>query len=468
MIEEQLEQKLDPEYLEAFFKRGYRKLGGKVLERGEGVLEILTIPAPLYQIGAQQEFYREFGPFPTPPFLATFDLPTARASGELQFLSFGHPLFEALLAYFQRRGTLHFPTGGLFLDPDRRLDGFVVVFHGVITDGRGKVAGEKLIPVFVDRKKLEPEKLPENFLWDLKPASPAELFPSPLPSEGLKEILERGVPVALSTLTSYLERIRVRRHRVGKMKKRQLEGLHRSLNLVNRQVQELEELSKREGILPPAYQPLLWQRAHRINNYLTQRRELEQEQQLFLEKPGVVTILQVVPMPEGEREEKGGEGGMRSDREIEKIGMEVAMEFERREGRSPEDVSAQNLGFDIRSWEVGPSGRRRVARYIEVKARAREGEVALTPNEWFKAHRFREKYYLYVVLNAATTPELIVIQNPAEKLKPVEKVVRYICPLATILEKGEVKWLKSRESLPGKGERGEPPPSERGREWGDR
>jgi len=46
----------------------------------------------------------------------------------------------------------------------------------------------------------------------------------------------------------------------------------------------------------------------------------------------------------------------------------------------PEDVSLQNLGFDIRSR--GPDGS---YRYIEVKARAREGKIALTPNEWLMA-----------------------------------------------------------------------------------
>jgi len=65
-------------------------------------------------------------------------------------------------------------------------------------------------------------------------------------------------------------------------------------------------------------------------------------------------------------------------------------------------------------------------RYIEVKARAKVGPVALTQNEWFKANRFGPDYYLYVVLNAATRPELYIIQDPASNLQPEERVeVRY-------------------------------------------
>ncbi|MCD6161274.1 MAG: DUF3883 domain-containing protein [candidate division Zixibacteria bacterium] len=40
------------------------------------------------------------------------------------------------------------------------------------------------------------------------------------------------------------------------------------------------------------------------------------------------------------------------------------MEYEIKQGRKPEDVSAQNLGFDVRS-----SGDNDEVRYIEVKGR---------------------------------------------------------------------------------------------------
>ena len=113
--------------------------------------------------------------------------------------------------------------------------------------------------------------------------------------------------------------------------------------------------------------------------------------------PEVLTVIRVIP----ERNE------MVEDEEVERIGMEVAMEYERQQGRVPEDVTKENLGFDIRS-----RGEDEI-RYIEVKTRAGEGDVALAPNEKFKAKRFREQYWLYVVVNAATNPTLYIINNPA-------------------------------------------------------
>ncbi len=112
-----------------------------------------------------------------------------------------------------------------------------------------------------------------------------------------------------------------------------------------------------------------------------------------------------------------------SDPEVEAVGMEVALRYERERGRVPEDVSRENRGYDIRS--TAPDGS---VRYIEVKARARTGAVSLTPNEWLMARRLGDDYWLYVVEHAATEPVLYRIQNPAAKLKPHEvvEVVRYV------------------------------------------
>jgi len=123
-----------------------------------------------------------------------------------------------------------------------------------------------------------------------------------------------------------------------------------------------------------------------------------------------------------------------TDAEIERVGMEVSIEYEIKNGRVPEDVSAENLGFDIRSKDKKTGD----VRYIEVKARAHTGAVALTQNEWFKARRFKDDYYLYAVMTAATSPQLYIVQNPAENLEPDERVevVRYVVPFKEIVEKG--------------------------------
>ena len=157
------------------------------------------------------------------------------------------------------------------------------------------------------------------------------------------------------------------------------------------------------------------------------RRTVEQERSLTMGMPRFVGAVRVVPADQVDP-------AMQEDADIEQVGMRVAMDYERRQGRVPEDVASENLGFDVRSTDPATGEKR----YIEVKARARVGPVALTQNEWFKAGRFDTDYYLYVVLNAATQPELYIIQDPAANLQPQEHVqVRYLVPVGDITGKGE-------------------------------
>ena len=144
--------------------------------------------------------------------------------------------------------------------------------------------------------------------------------------------------------------------------------------------------------------------------------EIRRETSLLPSTPKILGVVRVLPQPTADQ-------SMRSDAEVEAVGMQVAMQYERDHGRLPEDVSAQNLGYDIRS--TSPSGE---VRYIEVKARATTGPIVMTPNEWLMAQRLGNEYWLYVVENAATQPRLRIIQNPAAKLQTEEvvEVVRYV------------------------------------------
>ena len=142
--------------------------------------------------------------------------------------------------------------------------------------------------------------------------------------------------------------------------------------------------------------------------------EIIAETHLYYTEPKVIGIVRVIPAKL--------DANMVTDKEIEQIGIAIAMEYEKRQGRTPDDVQLKNLGYDIRSQDKGSY------RYIEVKARSQEGAVALTPNEWLMAQRLKDEYWLYIVINAASNPELYIIQNPALHLKPDEEksIVRYI------------------------------------------
>jgi len=123
--------------------------------------------------------------------------------------------------------------------------------------------------------------------------------------------------------------------------------------------EELEDLSERER----------WEQEELLEKKRRLEGTVRAETHLLLSSPKVVGVFAVQPAPVSDE--------LIESEEVERVGMEVAMAHERRQGREPVDVSAEKVGYEIRS--TTPEGRE--VRYIEVKARARRGKVALTPNE---------------------------------------------------------------------------------------
>ncbi len=148
--------------------------------------------------------------------------------------------------------------------------------------------------------------------------------------------------------------------------------------------------------------------------------EIEQERHLSEKPPEILGVAVILPPP---KEVVQSVEGMENDPEVEAIAIAESKKHEISQGRKPVSVEEENCGWDLTSLLDGQTDR-----YIEVKGRASLGGVALTPNEWIKAQRFGKDYWLYVVVNCKTKPELYLIQDPASKLNPKEEVsvVRYV------------------------------------------
>lgn len=409
------EYRLIPEYVEEFFRRVFQEMGGRLRQFGgrggeEGVMGIEFIPHEVRRIGERVEFRNRYGEMLRRYSKVTFDKEVSFRRPEVEFISFGHPLFEAVLEWISANWREEMARGALFRDPSGMLDGYIWFYVGEVRDGKGEVAGRRIVAIyeaFSSSGELESGRVREvnpAILWDL------------LPSGGEAEVLEdrdRLVFRAVELVERYKGEILEERLREAEVKRKY--GLKSLEYLIGRLDEELMDLYERqEGgekvelpIRNKEEQKRLYEAARK-----RLREEIERELSLSVSTPELLTVVRVVPA----RVE------MVESEEVERVGMEVAMAYERQCGREPEDVSLENLGFDIRSHGEGG------VRYIEVKARSGEGEVALTPNEWFKAKRFRDRYYLYVVVNVATRPVLYIVQNPAENLSPQEKreVVRFI------------------------------------------
>jgi hypothetical protein len=128
--------------------------------------------------------------------------------------------------------------------------------------------------------------------------------------------------------------------------------------------------------------------------------------------------------------------GMVRDEEIELIAVAKAIEHEQARGWVIEDVQKDNRGFDLISRKPHPHDDKTFTdvRFIEVKGRAGVGEVALSSNEYKTAERLKRDYWLYVVFNCASGPEMHPIRDPARLgWTPVQQVAHYHVGAAEVL-----------------------------------
>ena len=104
--------------------------------------------------------------------------------------------------------------------------------------------------------------------------------------------------------------------------------------------------------------------------------------------------------------------------------MRVVMDYEQAQGRLVHDVSEKNLGYDVTSLDLASGN----LRLIEVKGvGASTGTILLTPNERRVAEDRRDCYWLYVVTDCSTAPQLQEpIRDPAHlDWNKVTKVAHY-------------------------------------------
>lgn len=403
------ENRLVPEYIERFFERACRHLGVPLETRRDGLWRVSSVPYEFRNVSTTfkhmyGEVFREYNKI-------AFEKKVAKAQGAV-FVAPGHPLLETLIEALLTHNHSDVQSGAVFADPDGRLDGWLWFLQGEVRDGNDQVAGKRVFVVFQPANGDPLRLVNSSILWDLKPLT-GQILTDPLPSSNEAEAFAID-----QVLESYRAELFKERQREAEIKKKY--GL-RSLDqmLLDAEAKLIEyETRRTKGDPVPEVEITNVQR--RKEEYKARKEALEEDirrqMSLLPAVPEILGVARVVP-------QTGGEFDMRSDAEIEAIGMQVAMDYELENGRKPVDVSAQNLGYDICS--EAPDG---TVRYIEVKARATTGPLVLTPNEWFMAQRLDGEYWLYIVENAATAATLYTLQNPAAKLRPheVAEVVRYI------------------------------------------
>ena len=414
------EHGLIPEYTREFFRKALETLGGELRLRRDGFFTIRRIPADIWRIVQKTSTAgrRDLGSRKL-----TFDKSLAQADPTAEFISFGHPLFEAVIQWAEQTHADALKTGACFEDPGGKYDGVIAFYEGEIRDGADAIAGKRLFAFYLPENGDVVENVNPTLLWDFQEAEPS---PETEPMQITDLDAKVGVHVR-QQLEAYKQELTGERQRQVDIKRRY--GVASLEQLIIKLDGELLGLDIRSNDGEDV-RLVRQNKKEQKDRYEEDKGQLESacEQEVTLSrKPSTFAgAIRVRPAADAD-------AAMKTAPEIERIGMEEATRYEEEQGNTVEDVSAENLGFDLRSTTSDGA-----VRCIEVKARAGRAPVVLTRNEWHKARQLKDAYYLYVVFDAATEPELHRIQNPAARLSNVMpiKEVRYQVSVSEIVGNG--------------------------------
>ncbi|MDP1916003.1 MAG: DUF3883 domain-containing protein, partial [Myxococcales bacterium] len=396
------------------------------------VYRVGRVPSTLETIGERID--PQFGRLGREYQRVVFDKERLGDDATLEWVTPGHPLFEAVRSDVHERVAPDIRRGAVFWDLQTAVPYRLDVFSASIKDGRGNTLHRRLFVVRTDVGGAMSLRQPTLFL-DVSASSNGAPAPTiaGLPDREATEafLIERA-------LLPFLKEVGDERTRENDIVRKHVEI---SLGeLIDRQQLSLAELVDRRiagGSIPGLEGNIAQADAHleELNTRLESRRaDLEMERHCTIGDLHHVGRAWVQPHPE---RSTPGIAPMVRDEEIERIAVREAIAHEEALGWVVESVETENRGYDLLSKKPHPTepGVFVTARFIEVKGRAGVGEVALSSNEYRTAQRLVDDYWLYVVFDCGSSPKLNAIQNPAKLgWEPIVHVEHYHVGAKAILE----------------------------------
>ena len=343
----------------------------------------------------------------------------------LEWVTPGHPLFEALRRHSLELGQDAFAKGACFHSLEHESPARLDFYRARIVDGLGHIIHERLFTVELNGQGNTCLREPD-ILGNLSPFSKSGGVVLQHHDTELPEVA--GLPEETAwlnenALVPFLNEVRNERlaevNRIAEHVELSLtEVLQRIDDEIGRTNEDVENnITGAEGRLAQAearHAELLARRERRRN-------EFKQQQTVTLQGVDRLTSILVFPHPEGKSLQVQQ---LRPNPETEMTAMRVVIEYEQAQGRQVCDVHEKNLGYDITSLDL-ESG---ALRLIEIKGLAAgTGSILLTPNERRVAEDRRDCYWLYVVTNCADKPKLQEpVHDPARlRWHEVTKVAHY-------------------------------------------
>jgi len=419
------ERRLVPEVIRDFFMEAapYWGIHPKALSNKPGIYSIGRVPRNLWPRGETLE--PRFGVLGREYKAVCFDKEVVKKDATVEWITPGHPLFEVIREETYEAFMREVKKGTVFYDLYRKDPSRLDIFTASIIDGVGQLLHKRIFVVESMSDGTLQLRQPTIFL-DLIAAGDSV---TPPVAEHLPSVTELESFLVNNALISYRKEIEIER-------RKELDTIEKHLELSLSALIDRQNIKLGEMILAKennrAWQGIegqisqIEQRILELNNRLELRRnKLIKERLISITDVRHLGSAWVLPHPERNQPEIKA---MRSDEEIEAIAINAVIEYEESQGRRVQSVEKENRGFDLISRAYHPEDPETAidVRFIEVKGRSKLGEVALTENEYKTAQRLGNDYYLYVVYNCSTNPEIQIIRNPATLAwEPVRRIEHY-------------------------------------------
>ena len=348
---------------------------------------------------------------------------------KLEWVTPGHPLFEALRRHALTQAQEPFAQGACFYCLDYTTPVRLDFYRPRVVDGLGQEIHERLFAVEIATGS-EPKLREPGLLGNMLPATVADSLPE------LTSLPKPDAWLLLHVLQPYLDEVRKERLKEIDRITRYVEDAPTELTQrADEQLgQFVEEAQRRDegsaGLLAQAqvrHQELLHHRERR-------RQGVDRQRALTLQGVERFATALVLPHPESNSPEVQG---LKPDPQVEAVAMQVVMEHERAAGYRVDDVHEKNLGYDLASLAPN-SGELRL---IQVRGLSEAtGRILLKPIERQVAEDHRKCYWLYIVTNCKTAPRLQEpVKDPARfPWREVKKVDHYYL---SVLRGGIVEFV---------------------------
>jgi len=359
-MDEARARRLQPHYIELAFRAAFTRLGGRIVRREQGRYEITNVPSAIRA--------SRFGPIATKYERVAFDLARVEPDGltRADLLAPGHPLHDAVMELVDQRFAGVLNAGTVLVSAELDRPHLLVGAVEEITDATGASVSRRFGYAFADADGTVTAAGPAPYL-DCVAAPDIPVTRAARQQDWLAEAEDRAKSwIVVHHLPEYL----------GEVLPRRAAQLAKTRELVTRRLErERDRLTleavvagqkERAGEKVPESSDSLNRKAAELDGRLrTRLAQLDQQERMSTKPPRVTAAALVLPLSMVEDAvPTAAPMHAKETKQVERRGVDLVLECERRLGRSPAEQDFANPGFDIlSSTPTGETYR------IEVKAR---------------------------------------------------------------------------------------------------